>query len=193
MMDAFFSGHAAWFSTLALLGTLIFLLRLAMLLLGSHGLHLGDHSVGHADSHSHHADSGEAFRLLTLEGIMAFFMGIGWGGLAAFKSDFGLGWSLFVGLGCGLAMLWLQALLLQSMYRLQASGNISIQDALGVHGVVYVSIPGAKRGKGQVTLIVNQKQRQFNAITPGDDLPSQTRIRVIGVNDDNTVTVQQAG
>jgi hypothetical protein len=192
MLDAMFTGPAAWFSTIALLGTLIFVLRLALLLFGAHGLHLGDHALGHGDVHDHHGDSGEAFRLLTLEGIMAFFMGLGWGGLAAFRADFGLGWAVFIGFGCGLAMLWFQGLLLQSMYRLQASGNIALKDALGAHGVVYITIPGGTRGKGQVTLVVKERQRQFNAITAGDDLPSKTRVRVIGINDDNTVTVQKA-
>ncbi len=193
MLELFFTGNATWFSIPALLGTVLFVMRLAMLFLGSHGADLGDHGPGmggHASGDANHPDSADAFRLLSLEAFTAAMMGVGWGGLAALK---GTDWPLWAvvatSISCGVLMVWIQAMLLRGVHRLQASGNLAIKDAMGAEGVVYIAIPGEKGGKGQVTLVLSQRQRQFNAITVGGDLPSQTRVRVVGVNDDNTVTV----
>ncbi len=39
---------------------------------------------------------------------------------------------------------------------------------------------------------IGDRQRIYNAISTGDDLPSGTRIRVVKVNHDNTLTVAKA-
>ncbi|MBY0262882.1 MAG: NfeD family protein, partial [Phycisphaerales bacterium] len=92
--------------------------------------------------------------------------------------------------GC---VVWLiQAALLRSMMRLQTSGNISIQQALGSVGTVYTLVPAPGRGSGQVRLVVDGRQRIFGAVSEGPELASQTRVKVIKVNDDNTLVVAPA-
>lgn len=192
MWDALFDGQAAWFAIPALLGTAVFVLRLAMVLLGGHDTDLDHGAVGDMHADHSHGDSGDALRLLTLEGGAAFFMGLGWGGLGALKgTDWGLGPAILVGLLCGAGLLLIQAIAMRAVRRLQSSGNVSIKDTIGLEGVVYLAIPGSGKGKGLVTLVVGGKQRQFNALSAGDELPSQTRVTVAKVNDDNTVTVRR--
>jgi hypothetical protein len=194
MWSALFDGQAAWFGIPALLGTAVFVIRLVMVLVGGHDTDFDHGSPG--DAHggdTGHSDSGDALRLLTLEGGAAFFMGLGWGGLGALKgADLSIGWSMLIGFGCGAALLLAQAAMMRAVHKLQASGNVLITDTVGLQGVVYVEVPAAGKGGGLVTLVVGGKQRQFNAISTGEHIPSQTRVVVDRVNDDNTVTVRRA-
>lgn len=188
MLDLFFAGGAGWFTVLAVIGTAVFLLRLVMLFAGQH---LGDmHVDSGGGGDAHHGDSSQAFEVLSLQSFAAFFMGFGWGGLGALKgSQMSMTPSLLIAAVAGVAMVWLLALLLKGVSDLQSSGSIPITQTIGTEGDVYADVPGSKSGQGQVRVTVNNHQRIYNALTEGQPLPTNTRIRVVGVNDDNSVTV----
>jgi len=192
MSEIFFSDHAAWFTIPAFLGTFVFLLRLLLMTLGGAGLDL-HHDLGldaHGDFDAHHGDTSSAFHLLSVQSIAAFMMGFGWGGLGALR---GTGWSpvtsVLVGLVSGVVMVWLLGIMLKAAYDLQSSGNIVANDAVGSEGLVYASIPPSGEGGGQVQVIINQRQRTYNAVSIGPPLVTQSRVRVVGVVDQNTLTV----
>ena len=86
-------------------------------------------------------------------------------------------------------MVWLLGKLLEGVYRLQSSGTVSINSALGVEGSVYIAIPPHRSGRGRVRLVVDDRERFYNAVTDDDAIESHARIRIMEVNDDNTVTV----
>lgn len=185
MLDLFFSGGAAWFTVPAAIGTSVFLLRLCLLFVGHHVGDVGDVHAGDV-----HGDPGDAFKVLSIQSIGAFIMGFGWAGLGALK---GSGWpiptALAVGAAGGTAMVWLLAMLLRAVNGLQTSGNIVPEDAVGLEGDVYVTVPPKSGGTGQVRLNVHERQRIMNAVSVGDALPTNTRVRVVQVNDDRTITV----
>ena len=194
MNDLFLGGGAAWFTVPALIGTVFFVLRMALMLIGGDAggdadVHL---DVGHVDGGVAHVDSGHAFQVLSIQTIAAFLMGFGWGGLGGLK---GAGWSVTAsftfGIAAGTGMVWLLAKSLQAVYRLQASGNVSIDETLELEGSVYVAIPGDGR-RGRVRLIVNDRERFYNAVSEGEAIEPRARVRVVGVNDDNSVTVTRA-
>ena len=189
MLDALFTSPAIWFTVPALLGSLFFLLRIITVSVGGHDAHVGDHG-GMDDGHGDHADGSQ---LLSVQSITGFIMGFGWGGLGALKgTQWDMIWVILTALVFGVFIVWLQLLMLSGMRKLQSSGNISINRALGSQGVVYVEVPGNNTGKGQVTLVIDDKQRIMNAITPDETLPSKTRVNVVGINPDNTITVRKA-
>ncbi len=138
-------------------------------------------------------DSSEAFKVLSLQSIAAFMMGFGWGGLGALR---GTGWSLTMsaafGVATGAGMVWLLGKMLEAIYRLQSSGNISITQALDREGTVYNAIPAHGQGKGRIRLVIDDRERFYKAITDGESLTSHDRVRVLRVNDDNSVTVEKA-
>ncbi len=194
MLDALFSPTAVWFSVPALLGSAFYLLRVVMLLLGAgHDAGLDHADVGAGDAS--HGDSGGAFAVVSTQAVAAFLMGFGWTGLVVLHSTDGR-WPIMGVIGVALAggvVVWLvQATLLRSMLRLQTSGNISIGQALGAVGTVYTMVPGPGLGSGQVRLVVDGRQRIFGAVSQGAELASQTRVKVIKVNDDNTLVVAPA-
>jgi hypothetical protein len=188
MLDLFFAGGAGLFTVLAVIGTSVFLLRLVMLFVGHH---MGDMHVDSGDmGDAHHGDSSDAFKALSLQSLAAFSMGFGWGGLGALKgSKMAMAPSLLVAIVAGVGMVWLLALLLKGIADLHASGTIPITKTIGTEGDVYANIPPSKSGQGQVRITVDSRQRIYNADTKGEALPTNTRIRVVAVNDDNSLTV----
>ncbi len=193
MNDLFLGGGAAWFTVPALIGTVFFVLRTVLMLVGGDAGGDVDVDVGvDVDGDLSHADPGHAFQVLSIQTIAAFLMGFGWGGLGGLK---GTGWSLTAsftfGLAAGAGMVWLLAKLLRSVYRLEASGNVRIDQTLDLEGSVYIAIPG-DGGRGRVRLIVDDRERFFNAVSEDEVLEARTRVRVVRVNDDNSVTVTRA-
>ncbi len=195
-MDLFFGQAAGWFAAPAIIGTAFFIIRLVLMTTGfGHGHDVDAHDVVLSDhSTDHHSDPSQAFKALSLQSIATFMMGFGWVGLGAYR-----GWgmnvveSLFLGILGGVAMVWLLAVLLRNMYKLHASGNISINSALNHVGDVYVTVPAAGHGRGQVRVTINNRQRIYNATsTAPTDLPPSTRVRVVEINQDNTLSVSPA-
>lgn len=186
MIDLIFQGEAAWFGVPAVIGTIVFVIRLILMLTGS-AADLDTHHSG--DTHGHDDPSG-VFKLLTFQSIMAFVMGFGWGGLAGLR---GMGWPLFpsfmTGLVGGAAMMWLLAMLLRGIHELGSSGNIPLSAAVGLQGSVYIGVPARGGGVGQVRVVVMDRQRIFNAVSEGEAMATHARVRVVGVNEDNTLTV----
>ena len=88
--------------------------------------------------------------------------------------------------------MWLLGKMLQAVYRLQSSGNVSIHSTIDAEGSVYVAIPENGQGKGKIRLTLGDRERFYSAVTEGEALPSTERVRVVAVNDDNSVTVVRA-
>lgn len=199
-MDLFFGHGAAWFSVPALIGTFFFLLRMIMMMtVGDSDFDSdfdadvdidGDFDLDGDVDLEGASDSTGDFTVLSLQAMAAFTMGFGWGGLGSFVS---LGWgipiSILVGLATGSGMVWLLGKLLKLVYGFQSSGTVSIKDALGTEGTVYVTIPQHREGRGNVRLVIGERQRYYIAVTDGEAIESKARVRVAEVNDDNTVTV----
>lgn len=186
MLDLLFTDHAAWFGVPAVVGTFFFVLRMVMMFVGG-DLH-GDLDAAGVDLH--HGDPAEAFKVLSLQSIAAFLMGFGWGGLAGLHgADWSWQASTLLAFGCGVGMLWLLGMMFRAIFSLQASGNVAIEDTVGVEADVYVTVPGERSGRGQVQVVVDNRQRTYNAITEGQTLPTRSRVRITRVNDDHTVTV----
>lgn len=193
MLELFFKDNAIWFGIPALLGTGLFAIKLVLLMLGADhgGETVGE--VGDAASADAHGDSAGAFKIFSIQGVIAFAMGFGWAGLAALHfTDWHLTGVMLTAIGGGLLSAWILLTAMRAMFELQSSGNITIDSCVGLQGTVYVGVPGTSSGKGQVQLVVDGKQRIFNAVTTGPELPSGTRVIVTGTNTDNTITVSPA-
>lgn len=194
MLDRLFEQQALWFSVPALLGTAVFLVRVLLMFMGGDGdADFGDGGADLNDGGMEGHDSEGAFHVLSVQGIAAFLAGFGWGGVGA---HLGLGWmqasSAGVGVAAGVAMVWLLGLLLKGVHDLQSSGTVTLDGALGLVGEVYVEIPPAGQGKGQVRLVMKNRMRIVDAIS--DDLPvsRSARVRVLSVNGDRSITVTPA-
>ena len=161
---------------------------------GAGNTHAADAGAAHAGA-AHHDDANNAsdasFRLLTMQGLMAFFLMAGLAGLALHRGS-ALGW-IISALGAflvGLATMVLVAKIFQWALRLQSSGNVSIWQAIGETGTVYLGISGQE--PGQVQICIQNHLKVVDAIT-ADQQPIETgeRVFVIDVVNDKTLVVRK--
>jgi membrane protein implicated in regulation of membrane protease activity len=204
MLQALFDQQALLFTVPALLGTAVFLVRLGLMTIGGfdhdvdvphdvdipHDIDVdmqGDVDLGH-DVES--GDSTEAFKLLSIQSIAAFLMGFGWGGVGGLLGfDWSFPMSLLLGVGFGLVLVWLLGILMKAMYDLQSSGTVRVGDTVGAEGQVYANIPASEDGRGQVRVVVDDRARIYDAVSDRDAITTGSRVRVVRVNEDRTLTV----
>ncbi len=100
--------------------------------------------------------------------------------------------SVLSGLAFGTSLMWVLGLMLKAIYNLQNSGTVNPKDAIGMEAMVYANVPANGDGRGKVRVVIRDRARIYNAITEGEILPSNSRVRVTRVDSDNTLTVIKA-
>lgn len=191
MMHTLFADLAPWFTAPALLGTGFLLIQLLLGELGGDGAFDVDVEMDLEADHP-----GHEFGILSLQSLSAFFLGYGWIGLAAYRSlDMGFTGAAIVGVGAGVGVAWLMVWLLRTMMRLQNNANVSITQAVGLVGEVYVSVPPQGQGRGEVVLIINDSRHSYFATQEGggEAIATHTRVRVTRADtSSNTIVVEPA-
>jgi membrane protein implicated in regulation of membrane protease activity len=172
-------------------GTLIICQFIAGLL----GL-VGDSDVDHdhdTDGHDHaddHAGAGNWFLgMLTFRSVAAAITFFGLGGLTARYYQATEVSSFVVALLAAYGALYLVAMLMRTMTRLKADGSVRMERALGQTGRVYLTIPPRKSGTGKVTLAVQNRTVECQAITAENELTTGTAVTVIALHGPNLVEV----
>jgi hypothetical protein len=168
------------------------------------GGHDGDgHDVGHEgdgqDAHAGHGhgthaagqDSAAAWfaSLLTFRTVVAALTFFGIGGLAALEARLDPVLSVGVALAAGVGALLLVATLMRSLGKLRSDGSARIQRAVGLTGTVYLGIPGNRTGTGKVTLNLQNRTVEYQAVTQQQELPTGTKVKVVAVLGSDTVEV----
>ncbi len=85
--------------------------------------------------------------------------------------------------------IFLVALLMASLSRLQSKGNLDIKNAVGSTARVYLRIPGARTGPGKVTVDVQGRSVEIEATTAGPEIATGATVRVVGLADEDTLDV----
>jgi len=155
-----------------------------------------DFDTGAIDSHPgdipQHDAADVGFKLLSLQGLTAFFLMFGLVGLALSRQTKAGSLVTMVGAtAAGLVMMLVMAKIFTSMKRLQASGNIDVKNALGTTGTVYADIPAD--GTGQIQICIQGRLRIYDAKTK-DSTPIKTGMPVIIVDviANNTLVVKKS-
>jgi membrane protein implicated in regulation of membrane protease activity len=175
-----------WF--LALAGSLVFLIQLALIFMG---IGTGSDSDVNGDGNvafGEHADTGFAeFKFFSLRAVFAFITFFGWGGVLWGDS----GWSGFFGAGaCGFTMMFLTALLIFGLLKLQQNGNIYAEDYINCTGIVYLTVPPERSGTGRVTVTVNGSRREIRAVAD-EELPTGCSVRIVEIRDGRSFVVEK--
>ncbi len=191
MMDALFGDLAPWFTAPALLGTGYLLIKLILgEIVGGADLDVDiDHDF---DMHMEADHPGAEFGWISTQSLSAFFMGYGWMGFGAYRFlNMDFTGSAIIGIGCGLGVAWLVVWLMRNLLKLQHSGNVSIAQAVGLIGEVYVTVPPAGTGRGEVVLVINGSSHSYFAIQDGEhaDQPIVTHTRVKVLSADTTSNI----
>ena len=173
---------------------------LGLLGLGDHHDAPGDHDVhdaGGHDAHGGHDDhdthNSWLVGVLTFRSLVAALTFFGLAGLAAtvnFNQEPPL--SLAIALAAAVGALFGVAYLMRSLHRLKADGTVRIERAVGQNGTVYLTIPAQKAGVGKVTLSLQNRTVEYQAVTPHQQLATGSKIVVTAVLGPDTVEVVPA-
>ncbi|WP_258105410.1 hypothetical protein [Marinoscillum sp. MHG1-6] len=139
------------------------------------------------------ADHGAGFQFFTLKNFVGFFTLFAWTGLACLESGFSefssLMWAFFAGLG----MMVLMAAIFYYFSQLSDSGTLSINNAIGGVGQVYLPIKASRENIGKVQIKVQGSLRELEAISDDEqDLQTGTVVSVIDVINNNTLVVTKS-
>ena len=91
-----------------------------------------------------------------------------------------------------LAVMVLVGWIMQTMMKLKSDGTVNIKNALGTVGTVYLTIPAAKSGAGKVTLSIQNRTMEYEAVTQDEEsIATGARVEVCDIVDVSTIEVKR--
>lgn len=137
------------FVWISLFSTILFILKTLIFFITG-----GDAEV-HSDFISI-SDTDAAFSLLSLQTILAFFMGFGWMGLVGLNQiKLGTTFAITIAFFVGLFFMFATAFLMFSIKKLNQNTKINLEDCIGKEGKAYQNI--APQSEGQIEIVINKK------------------------------------
>lgn len=169
----------AIFYALGIVASLAVLVLAVLTLLGWDG--------AHADLD---ADAGDGFGIFSVKTITGFFLAFGWSGALLTQQGLSLFWTLAGATLSGFIMMAVIALVLRSTRRMQADGTIQVGNSVGRVATVYVTIPPAGQGAGQITVPFGGRTLTMAALQSGSrPLAAGDKVRIAEVIDSSTARV----
>jgi hypothetical protein len=149
-----------------------------------------DHGLEHGHEHGTHDDANSWYvGILTFRALVAALTFFGLGGLIAYEYSDEPALPLGVAVLSGAAALFVVAWIMKLLMRLRAEGTVRIDRAVGTVGTVYLSVPGNNGGAGKVTVKLQNRTVEYQAVTRQEALITGTPIQVVAVVGPDTVEV----
>ena len=137
-----------------------------------------DGEVGDVDADID-GDTGIGFQFFTLKNLVGFFTIFSWSGVACIDAGYGTVMTVVISSFCGLLMMTVMASIFYFMGKLTDDGTLSLDNAIGGVGEVYLTIQPKRNGFGKVQINVQGGIRTLQAMTDDDDeLSSGSVVRV---------------
>ena len=175
------SGLEIAYFVIACIGSLLLLIQIVMMIIGAAdgGMDLDTDTDADGDLDSF-TDTGVS--LFTTKGLTAFFAIGGWTGLTLLSYDVNTGLSIAISVAAGLAAYLLVWGLIRLILRMQEDGTVDYGSAVGKSATVYVSIPGGRSGRGKVTLVLQGRYTEADAITDETErIPVDAAVEIVGM------------
>ena len=179
------SGLELVFLLSAIIGSLLFFVWFLLTMIGGAA---GDVLEGVFDIDMGSSDL--AFKALTFQGIMAFFMMFGLVGYAMLNSDQSDAMAAMAGIVAGSISLWGVGKMFEGFKQLEMHGNVDIENAVGETGSVYSRIPSDGVGQVQVTF-QGKLQTRAAVSADGNSYATGDFIEVVGVVGGDTLEVKK--
>lgn len=123
-------------------------------------------------------------------GVIAFFAIGGWTGLCVGAASLDTAWVILISVAAGALAASVVILLLRSAMKLKESGNLDYANAVGKTAKVYLMIPPQRKGAGKVTLTLQDRFVEAEAVTDDDEaLDTGETVTVRACLDDTTLLV----
>ena len=189
---------------LAAIATIIMIIFLVLMLFGIEGgeasAYAGDADVDDVDLdgepdvddvNDEPLSSFSGLKIVTVRGVLAFLAIGGW-------TAFSLGdvihplLAALCGILAGSIAAFLLAYAIRAAYKLENEGNLDYQNAVGMTGTVYIRVPKARSGAGKVSVIVQERLSEADAVTDDTaDLMPGDVVEVLAVEGETTLVVKR--
>ena len=134
------------------------------------------------------------FGILSFKAIIGFCAFFGLTGMSLLHSqgDMALGLRIALSSCAGFLAMFVIAWMMRALYSLQASGTFDSRRVVGAVAGVYLRIPSKGQGKGKVTVEVEGRSVEIEAVTDGGEIPTGGRVRILELVGDDCVKVELA-
>ena len=136
---------------------------------------------------------GHPFQLFTFRNLINFLLGFGWTGLVFYHSIGNLFLLALVSTLFGCMLVAVVMWMFFQLSKMVQSGNIAIEDTVGLNATVYLIIAGHRERAGKVQLSVKGAIREYDAVTDGETLKTGELVVVEKVLDGNILLVKKLG
>ncbi len=178
-MESFYT----WCATIA---GVLFLGQFVLSLLGA--VDDFDFDTGDADGFDHGGTTFAGY--FSFRAVTAAVTVFGLAGLGASRELADPNRSLLIALAAGAGVFVGVGYLLSAMTRLNASGNVDANAAVGRSANVYLTVPSEKSGQGKVTLELQGRTVEFRAVTDGEALPTGAAVTITSFQSPGVVEVE---
>lgn len=132
-----------------------------------------------------------SLRMFTVQTVITFLAVFGWVSIVCISSGMSNMISLLIGAACGLCMMFIVAKLVQTMTRMAENGILDLKNAIGENATVYLTIPPKSQGTGKVTIYVQGRFCELDAVNAGEEvLQTGSQVLVSDVVGDTLVVEQ---
>lgn len=141
-----------------------------------------------------HGDGFTVFglRILTVRTVIAFLAIGSW---ITFTLDFVMPTygAILLGIAAGIGAAFATAYMIHLVMKLQNSGNIDFGNSVGRTAEVYLTVPPARSGMGKITLKLQERLIEMNAMSDGDAaIHTGAQVKILSVADDVAVVTPVA-
>ena len=180
------------FAGFGMVGTAVLILQTVMLLFGlGHDSMDSDADVdADLDDVDDIADGNglDGLRLFTVRGFVAFFSISGWLGVFLLSTALPSFVSILLSISGGFAAMIFVAWAFKKSLQLQDNGTLQMSNAIGRTGRVYLRIPANRQGCGKITILIQDQQRELDAVTAADqEIPVGASVRVVDVDQETLI------
>jgi hypothetical protein len=130
------------------------------------------------------------FGFLSFKTVVAFLGFFGLTGLLLMETDISSAQRGLYATLAGLAAVVVVGYMMKMLHNLGHSGTLNLANALGLEGIVYLRIPPKGEGRGKVTLDVQGRSIEIQAVTDGDGIATGARVQVMEVLGEELVRVE---
>ncbi len=171
-----FSEQIFW--SIGLISNVLFVIYVAAQVLGGHDTDI--------DAGPESSDLG----ILSIRGLLAFGMFMGWTGLIVLQAGLGMTAALVAGALAGILASWLAWRLIRLLLRLQVSGTLDLERVIGQTGSVHLYIPARQQNTGKVMVEVQGALREFDVVSEAEAIPTGTPILIVGRTEEGVFIAQ---
>jgi hypothetical protein len=178
--------QAVWI--IAVVASLIFIIQMIMTFVGMDSD--ADFS-GNVDDISIEESTGMPFQLFTFRNFINFFLGFSWTYVIFCNTISSQFWLIVLSTFIGSFIVVCVMLIFYGLSKMVQSGNIFIEQTVGLTATVYLPVPANKEGKGKIQTNVQNCVREYDAVTDGEALKTGNMVKIIRIIEENTLLVEK--